>query len=126
VEAGSGGRGSGYSGEPAVKPRQEASVEDPKGPREGSSSFGCRRRGPEDGARRVGYPWRGGSGSAMAQYARGGDWPAFIGKQGGGGVALCAKAQGPRYGGAARPRYDSGAVGRAARSARHNPCVRGA
>jgi hypothetical protein len=52
VEAGSGDHRDGYSGEPAVEPRQQASVEAPTGPRADSSSFGWQRRGPEGDARR--------------------------------------------------------------------------
>jgi hypothetical protein len=54
AEVGGGDRGEDYSGELAVKPRQQASVKAPTGPREGSSSFGWQRRGPEEGARRAG------------------------------------------------------------------------
>jgi hypothetical protein len=43
-------------------PGQHTSVGAPNGRREGMSRFGWRRRGPEDGACRVGYPWHSGSG----------------------------------------------------------------
>jgi hypothetical protein len=123
---GGGCRRSGCSGEDAVKPRQQASVEAPTGPRGGRINTDWQRRRPEGGAPH-GRPWcrrrlcrcareRWGAAFYRGRHLRRRFALAIVEakSQHGAGTAVT-------WGG-----YGGDASGRAARSAHHGLCTRGA